>query len=207
MRKNVVITISRQYGSNGREIGRKLAEHLNISYYNKEIMTQIAKDMGLETDFFTDKNEMLSFESRGVFGMKNMMELSVNSKVQEKAEEFIQSIANQESAVIVGRCADYFLKDYDNVISIFFYSDIEQRLKWSIEEYKVPIKQAKKILQEKDKQRSLFYEFYTNQKWSDPKNYTLMINTSKMTTDEIVELLTSYYNQKMSATTRCDNAN
>ena len=197
MRKNVVITISRQYGSNGREIGRKLAENLNISYYNKEIMTQIAKDMGLETDFFTDKNEMLSFESRGVFGMKNMMELSVNSKVQDKAKEFIQSIANQENAVIVGRCADYFLKDYDNVISIFFYSDMEQRLKCSIQEYNVPVKQAKKIIEQKDKQRSLFYEFYTNQKWSDPKNYTLMINTSKMTTDEIVELLASYYNQKM----------
>lgn len=197
MRKNVVITISRQYGSNGREIGRKLAENLNISYYNKEIMTQIAKDMGLETDFFTDKNEMLSFESHGVFGMKNMMELSVNSKVQDKAKEFIQSIANQENAVIVGRCADYFLKDYDNVISIFFYSDMEQRLKWSIQEYNVPVKQAKKIIEQKDKQRSLFYEFYTNQKWSDPKNYTLMINTSKMTTDEIVELLASYYNQKM----------
>lgn len=197
MRKNVVITISRQYGSNGREIGRKLAENLNISYYNKEIMTQIAKDMGLETDFFTDKNEMLSFESRGVFGMKNMMELSVNSKVQDKAKEFIQSIANQENAVIVGRCADYFLKDYDNVISIFFYSDMEQRLKWSIQEYNVPVKQAKKIIEQKDKQRSLFYEFYTNQKWSDPKNYSLMINTSKMTTDEIVELLASYYNQKM----------
>ncbi len=197
MRKNVVITISRQYGSNGQEIGRKLAERLNISYYNKEIMTQIAKEMGLETDFFTDKNEMMTFESRGMFGMKNMMELSVNSKVHEKAQEFIQAIANQESAVIVGRCADYFLKDYENVISIFFYSDIEQRIKWSIQEYNVPVKQAKKIIEQKDKQRSLFYEFYTNQKWSDPKNYTLMINTSKMKTDEIVELLVSYYNQKM----------
>lgn len=197
MRKNVVITISRQYGSNGQEIGRKLAETLNISYYNKEIMTQIARDMGLETDFFSDNNEMMSFESRGMFGMKNIMELSVNSKVQEKAKEFIQSIANKESAVIVGRCADYFLKEYDNVISIFFYSDIEQRVKWSIQEYSVPIKQAKKIIEQKDKQRSLFYEFYTTQKWSDPKNYTLMINTSKMKTDEIVELLVSYYNQKL----------
>lgn len=92
-------------------------------------------------------------------------------------------------------CGLYFKND-PYVISVFFYSDIEERIKWSIEEYQVPAKQAKKIVQEKDAQRARFYEFYTNQKWGNPRNYTLMINTSKMSTDEAVQLLASIYDTK-----------
>lgn len=201
MKKNVVITISRQFGSNGREIARKLAEYLDISYYNKEIMKQIAEEMGLDADFFKDENQdehgMYSLETHGLFGMKGITELSVSSHVYERAKELIRGIADRESAVIVGRCADYFLKDYDNVITVFCYCDIEQRIRWSIDQYNVPAKQAHKIVQVKDKQRSAFYEFHTEQKWGEPKNYDLMINTSKMTTDEIVQLLASFYDQKM----------
>ena len=112
------------------------------------------------------------------------------------ASDFIRKISQREDAVIVGRCADYILKNDPYVISVFFYSDIEERIKWSIEEYQVPAKQAKKIVQEKDAQRARFYEFYTNQKWGNPRNYTLMINTSKMSTDEAVQLLASIYDTK-----------
>ena len=98
--------------------------------------------------------------------------------------------------IIIGRCADYVLKDNPDVISVFCYSDVEERIQWSIDEYQVPAKQAKKIVQEKDAQRSRFYEFYTNQKWGNPRNYTLMINTSKMSTEETVQLLASFYDAK-----------
>ncbi len=89
-----------------------------------------------------------------------------------------------------------FLKDNPDVISVFCYSDVEERIQWSIDEYQVPAKQAKKIYQEKDAQRSRFYEFYTNQKWGNPRNYTLMINTSKMSTEETVQFLVSFYDKK-----------
>ena len=200
MEKNVVITISRQFGSNGKEIARKLAQYLDISYYNKEIMEQIAKDMGVCADFFkdqnTDENGLYTIETRGILGLRNITELSVNSQVYDLASEFIQGIAKREDAVIVGRCADYILKDDPNVISVFCYSDIEDRIRWSIKEYNVPVKQAQKIVQEKDTQRTRFYEFYTNQKWGNPKNYTLMINTSKMNTKETVQLLASFFDAK-----------
>ena len=200
MEKNVVITISRQFGSNGREIARKLAEYLDISYYNKEILERIAVNMGVCADFFKDQkqdaNGLFTIESRGLLGLRNITELSVNSQINDMASDFIRKISQREDAVIVGRCADYILKNDPYVISVFFYSDIEERIKWSIEEYQVPAKQAKKIVQEKDAQRARFYEFYTNQKWGNPRNYTLMINTSKMSTDEAVQLLASIYDTK-----------
>ena len=200
MNKNVIITISRQFGSNGREIARKLAEYLDISYYNKEIMEKIAQDMGVCADFFKDQNQdangLFTIESKGILGLRNIAELSVNTQFYDLASEFIEGISKREDAVIVGRCADYILKENPDVIRVFCYSDIEERIKWSIEEYKVPAKQAQKIVQEKDTQRARFYEFYTNQKWGNPKNYTLMINTSKMTTEETVHLLASLYDVK-----------
>lgn len=200
MPKNVIITISRQFGSNGKEIARKLAQYLDISYYNKEIMENIAQDMDVCADFFKDQNQdangLFTIESRGLLGLKNIAELSVNSQVYELASEFIQGISKREDAVIVGRCADYILKENPNVISVFCYSDIKERIKWSIQEYNVPAKQAQKIVQEKDSQRARFYEFYTNQKWGDAKNYSVMINTSKMSTEETVQMLASLYDAK-----------
>ena len=200
MPKNVIITISRQFGSNGKEIARKLAQYLDISYYNKEIMEKIAQDMGVCADFFKDQNQdengLFTIESRGLLGLKNIAELSVNSQIYELASEFIQGISKREDAVIVGRCADYILKENPNVISVFCYSDIKERIKWSIQEYNVPAKQAQKIVQEKDHQRARFYEFYTNQKWGDAKNYAVMVNTSKMTTEETVQMIASLYDVK-----------
>ena len=219
MEKNVIITISRQFGSNGREIARKLAEYLDISYYNKEILERIGRaksgqmvaiikdmekliavNMGVCADFFKDQNQdangLFTIESKGLLGLRNITELSVNTQIYDMASDFIQKISQREDAVIVGRCADYILKDNPDVISVFCYSDVEERIQWSIDEYQVPAKQAKKIVQEKDAQRSRFYEFYTNQKWGNPRNYTLMINTSKMSTKETVQLLASFYDAK-----------
>lgn len=200
MENTVVVTISRQFGSNGKEIARKLAEYLDISYYNKEIMEKIAQDMGVCADFFKDQkqdeNGLYTLETKGFLGLRNITELSVNSQIYELASQFIQGISKREDAVIVGRCADYILKDFSNVISVFCYSDIKDRIKWSIQEYNVPAKQAQKIVQEKDNQRSRFYEFYTNQKWGSSQNYTLMINTSKMSTEETVKMIASLYDAK-----------
>lgn len=204
MKKTITITISRQFGSNGREIGRKLAEYLDIGYYNKEIMERIAKDMGVSSDFFNEDNQnedgLYSVSNRKLMRFASIAELSVNSEVFERATELIRGIAQRESSVIVGRCADYILKDEPNTISVFCFSDIEERIRFSIKEYNVPVKQAKKIVQDKDLKRSRFYEFHTNQKWGDAKNYTLLINTSKMSTDEVVETIAALYDKKAGVT-------
>ena len=201
MKKTVTITISRQFGSNGREIGRRLAEYLDVGYYNKEIMERIAKDMGISSDFFNEDNQndegLYSVSNRRFSRLASIAELSVNSEVFERATELIQGIAQRESSVIVGRCADYILKDDPDTISVFCFSDLEERIRFSINEYNVPAKQAKKIVQEKDMKRSKFYEFHTNQKWGDARNYTLLVNTSKMSTDEVVEMIAALYDKKM----------
>ncbi|ERK45358.1 cytidylate kinase-like family protein [Faecalitalea cylindroides] len=205
MKKTITITISRQFGSNGREIGRKLAEYLDIGYYNKEIMEKIAKDMGVSSDFFNEDNQnedgLYSISNRKLRSFGSIAELSVNSQVFERATDLICGIAQRESSVIVGRCADYILKDNPDTISVFCFSDLEERIRFSINEYDVPAKQAKKIVQEKDMKRARFYEFHTNQKWGDAKNYSLLINTSKMSTDEVVETIAALYDKKAGLTT------
>lgn len=205
MKKTITITISRQFGSNGREIGRKLAEYLDIGYYNKEIMEKIAKDMGVSSDFFNEDNQnedgLYSISNRELRSFGSIAELSVNSQVFERATDLICGIAQRESSVIVGRCADYILKDNPDTISVFCFSDLEERIRFSINEYDVPAKQAKKIVQEKDMKRARFYEFHTNQKWGDAKNYSLLINTSKMSTDEVVETIAALYDKKAGLTT------
>lgn len=205
MKKTITITISRQFGSNGREIGRKLAEYLDIGYYNKEIMEKIAKDMGVSSDFFNEDNQnedgLYSISNRKLRSFGSIAELSVNSQVFERATDLISGIAQRESSVIVGRCADYILKDNPDTISVFCFSDLEERIRFSINEYDVPAKQAKKIVQEKDMKRARFYEFHTNQKWGDAKNYSLLINTSKMSTDEVVETIAALYDKKAGLTT------
>lgn len=205
MKKTITITISRQFGSNGREIGRKLAEYLDIGYYNKEIMEKVAKDMGVSSDFFNEDNQnedgLYSISNRKLRSFGSIAELSVNSQVFERATDLICGIAQRESSVIVGRCADYILKDNPDTISVFCFSDLEERIRFSINEYNVPAKQAKKIVQEKDMKRARFYEFHTNQKWGDAKNYSLLINTSKMSTDEVVETIAALYDKKAGLTT------
>lgn len=200
MNKPVIITISRQYGSNGQEIGRRLAEYLDIAYYNKDIMEKVAENMGINSQFFKEDNQnesgMYSI-NRKVGRFTSIAELSVNSQMFSQAEELIQGIAKRESAVIVGRAADYILKDNPDCISVFCYSSLEDRIKWSILKYNVPIKQARKIVEDKDQLRARFYEFYTNQKWGDSRNYSLLINTTKMTTEEVVKLLAAIYDQKV----------
>ena len=203
MNKNVIITISRQFGSNGREIGRQLAEYLDIGYYNKEIMELIANDFGIDPDFFREenRNEQGLFSVAGRHKLSAITELSVNSEVYEKACELIQGISQRESAVIVGRCADYILKDHPNTIKLFIYSDLETRINWSISEYKVPARKARKFVHDKDERRAGFYEFYTGQKWGASSNYDMMINTSKMKTDDIIKMLSELYDIKMGTKT------
>lgn len=203
MNKNVIITISRQFGSNGREIGRQLAEYLDIGYYNKEIMELIANDFGINPDFFREenRNEQGLFSVAGRHKISAITELSINSEVYEKACELIQGISQRESAVIVGRCADYILKDHPNTIKLFIYSDLETRINWSISEYKVPARKARKFVHDKDERRAGFYEFYTGQKWGASSNYDMMINTSKMKTDDIIKMLSELYDIKMGTKT------
>ncbi len=196
MKTPITITISRQFGTNGREIGRILAEQLNIAYYNKEIMYQIAKDLNMDPSFFEEENKndagFYAISNRN-FALANMTELSLNAQLYNKSSELIKSIAEKESSVIIGRCSDYILKDMDNVIRVFCYCDLETRIHVAVNEYGLKGRKIKKFVETQDQRRAGFYEFYTNQKWGKPSNYDLMINTAHVSCKEAVEMIKTIY--------------
>ena len=205
--KKTVITIARSYGSGGNTLGNLLAEDLGINCYSREILRMASDESGINEALFGEVDEKMKKSpllfnilkknpyKGGVLPPESSDFVSDDNLFNYQAK-VIKDLGAQESCIIIGRCADYVLKDNPDVISVFCYSDVEERIQWSIDEYQVPAKQAKKIVQEKDAQRSRFYEFYTNQKWGNPRNYTLMINTSKMSTEETVQLLASFYDAK-----------
>lgn len=193
MSKKIIITISRQYGSAGRIIGQRLAAELDISFYDREFLEDITKKLGVSSDFFKEDN-------RGEDGMYNVFRtrlnplstvtsLSVNLEVYESAASLIRSIARRESAVIVGRCADYVLKDEKNVLSLFLYAEKQDRIRRGIELYHIDAKHAQETMERFDRKRARFYEYYTDRKWGALSNYDMMINTSRMGVDQCVRFL------------------
>ena len=158
MDERTVITIGREFGSGGHEIGMKLAEKLGIKCYDKELLELAAKESGLCEELFASQDEKptnsflysLVMDTYSLGYTNSYVDMPINHKVFLAQFDAIKKLAERESCVIVGRCADYILKDNPDVISVFCYSDVEERIQWSIDEYQVPAKQAKKIVQEKE---------------------------------------------------------
>lgn len=191
MAKKVIITISRQYGSGGKIIGEKLAEELGIVCYDKVFLENITKKLGVSSAFFQDDNrgENGLYEVGSHGPLSKVASLSVNDKVFESAAKLIREIAAKESAVIVGRCGDYVLKDEENVLSLFIYADKKERLQRGIELYHLDPKDAEETIRRFDRKRANFYEFYTDRKWGALSNYSMTVNTSRMGIEQCVKYL------------------
>lgn len=191
MAKKVIITISRQYGSGGKIIGEKLAEELGIVCYDKVFLENITKKLGVSSAFFQDDNrgENGLYEVGSHGPLSKVASLSVNNKVFESAAKLIREIAAKESAVIVGRCGDYVLKDEENVLSLFIYADKKERLQRGIELYHLDPKDAEETIRRFDRKRANFYEFYTDRKWGALSNYSITVNTSRMEIEQCVKYL------------------
>lgn len=191
MAKKVIITISRQYGSGGKIIGEKLAEELGIVCYDKVFLENITKKLGVSSAFFQDDNrgENGLYEVGSHGPLSKVASLSVNYKVFESAAKLIREIAAKESAVIVGRCGDYVLKDEENVLSLFIYADKKERLQRGIELYHLDPKDAEETIRRFDRKRANFYEFYTDRKWGALSNYSMTVNTSRMEIEQCVKYL------------------
>lgn len=193
MEKNVIITISRQFGSNGREIARKLAEYLDISYYNKQILEKIAVNMGVCADFFKDQNQdangLFTIESKGLLGLRNITELSVNTQIYDMASDFIQKISQREDAVIVGRCADYIFRDHRNVLNIYIYAPVDARYKNCVEVLKMKPEEATKMIYKVDKARTAYHKRYAKYAPGDPDSKQIMIDSSMLGVRGTAEIL------------------
>lgn len=197
--ENYVITIGRQYGSAGREIGFKLAERLGIKCYDNELLKEAAKESGLCEQIFETHDEkptqsflyslVMDTYSMG-YNNTGFVDMPLSHKVFLAQFDAIKKIADREACVIVGRCADYALENYRRVVSIFIHADMDSRIA-RIKERRNIAKDAdaKDIIAKTDKKRASYYNYYTSKKWGDAKSYDLCINSGMFGTDGTVDFL------------------
>ena len=177
-----IITISREFGSGGRFIGEEVAKQLGIAYYSENIIDQIAQQSGLSPEYIEENAELspkkgffaYAFSGRDITGK------SVDDMLYEAQRKVILELADKESCVIIGRNADYILKDRDDVLNVFIYGDMPEKTKRIMGLYNVEEKEAVKMMADTDKRRMTNYSFYTDQKWGKASNYTLCLNSSQL---------------------------
>lgn len=182
--KNLVISISREHGTNGKEIARKVAENLDLKFYDKEEMKKYAIKHSFASNEHTD-DELYKF----------YLSLDAEKDSIIKQSEIIKSIAAEENCVIVGRASDYILKDNPNLIKIFLYAPLEYRINKVKEIYKDSYQEAKKHIVESDNSRASYYEVISNQVWGNVKNYDLCINC-EIGNDTIIKIICDYINNR-----------
>ncbi len=201
MKGNLVITIGRQCGSGGKVIGQKLAEKMGVKCYDKELLARAAKESGLCEELFEthDEKPTSSFLYSLVMDTYSLgyttsayMDMPINHKIFLAQFDTIKKLADEESCVIVGRCADYALADYPNTVSVFIISDDESRVKRLSQVYDLSEAKAKDMMLKTDKKRASYYNYYSSKKWGDARSYDFCINSSALgldgTADMILEL-------------------
>ena len=201
MATNLVITIGRQFGSGGRKVGKLLAEKLDIPYYDKELLAEAAKDSGICQEIFENHDEKptRSLLFSLVTGMQMhgdpgsmYMDMPLNHKIFLAQFDAIRRIASEGPCVIVGRCADYVLRDKPNAVSVFVKADIRQRVERAVSLYGVDPARAEETVRKADKQRASYYNYYATATWGDVNNYDLCVDTGKLGIEGTVELIEQY---------------
>ena len=177
-----IITISREFGSGGRFIGEEVAKKLGIAYYDKNIIGQIAEKSGLSPEYIQENAELSP--KKGLFAYafsgRDITGKSVEDMVYEAQRNIILELAEKEPCVIIGRNADYILKDRGDVLNVFIHGDMPEKIKRITGLYNVKEKEAVKMMADTDKRRRTNYSFYTDQNWGKASNYTLCLNSSQL---------------------------
>ena len=199
---NKIYTIGREFGSGGREVGEKLAAKLGIKLYDKELLQQAAKDSGFCEEIFENHDEKptnsflysLVMDTYSVSGYSAapFLDMPLNHKVFLAQFETIKKIAEKESCVIVGRCADYALADNPDCINVFIHADLDVRIKNVSRNLNITENKARDIINKTDKQRASYYNYYTSKKWGDSKSYNLSLDAGKLGTDNCVEMILKF---------------
>lgn len=195
MKENYVITIGRQLGSGGREIGEKLSLQLGISFYDKELIFLASKESGLGKEFFERADEKRRIPIfGGLFGLKGSMSVEPfsdyylsNETLFKIQSDVIRELADKGSCLFVGRCADYILKEHPRCLNIFITADMDERVKRIAAIHKVTEKKAAEIIQKSDKQREGYYNYFSNKVWGAAESYHLCINSSVLGIDGSME--------------------
>ena len=177
-----IVTISREFGSGGRFIGEEVAKQLGIAYYSENIIDQIAQQSGLSPEYIEENAELspknglfaYAFSGRDITGK------SVDDMLYEAQRKVILEIAEKEQCIMIGRNADFILKDRDDVLNVFIHGDMPEKIKRICKLYDVTEDGAIKLIKDTDKRRRTNYNFYTEQKWGMARNYTLSLNSSQL---------------------------
>ena len=190
----LIITIGRQYGSGGKEIGQKLAERLGIPFYDKELLTAAAKKSGICEEMFAahDEKPTNSFLYSLVVGGYAAGSTPINHKLFLAQFDAIKSLAKEGSCVILGRCADYALEGEKNLVNVFIHADISYRVRRGIATYQLDPDKAKDIIQKTDKGRASYYNFYSGKKWGQADSYDLCLNSAKTGIDGAVDMILDF---------------
>lgn len=198
---NTVITIARGYGSGGRTLGKLLAKELGMNCYDRELIRMASDESGINEALFGEVDERLKKSP-----LFRIVKKTYNGEViPPDSDEFvsddnlfnyqakvIKQLAEEESCVIIGRCADYILKNFDNVISLYFYAPKEDCIRRVQEISSEPVKEIEKKIARIDKYRADYYKYYTGKDWNDARNYDFCLNTTSMSYEKLVEVVKSY---------------
>ena len=194
LENQIIITLSREYGSGGRYIGKLVAEKLGIKLYDKEFVAKLAEETGLSSEYIENneqKRGTLETLNNGYYsGLSNSDELFI------KESELIKKVANENSCVIVGRCADFILKENKNVFKVFVYSNMENKVKRATDIYGLDKNKAEKEINRINKLRANHYKYYTEKDWSNPENYDICINSDSLGVERAADLIYEMIKEK-----------
>ena len=186
-----IITISREFGSGGRFIGEALAKELGFTFYDKEIIAQVAEKTGLSEKYISErgeyapKNNIFSYSFIG----RDANGSSIDDYIYQAQRNIISEIAKKGNCVIVGRCADYILRNTDDVLNVFIHGNEPEKCKRIMNLYDKTEKEALTLMKNTDKKRSINYAYYTEQTWGDTKNYALCLNSSILGYDKAIKII------------------
>ena len=199
---NQIYTIGREFGSGGQYVGEELAKRLGIKLYDKELLQQAAKDSGFCEEIFENHDEkptnsflyslVMDTYSVNGYSTASFLDMPLNHKVFFAQFETIKKIAERESCVIVGRCADYALADHPDCINTFIKADMSSRIKMISKRANITENKAKDMILKQDKQRASYYNYYTSKKWGDSKSYDLCLDSSKLGIDGCVDMILKF---------------
>lgn len=199
---NNVYTIGREFGSGGRDIGAALAEKLGVKCYDKELLAEAAKESGFCAEIFENHDEkptnsflyslVMDTYSFGGYSSAPFLDMPLNHKVFLAQFDTIKKIAEKESCVIVGRCADYALSDNPNCINVFVHADLEYRVGRVAKALNISDNKARDTIHKTDKQRASYYNYYTSKKWGDCRGYDMTLDSGRIGVDGCVEMILSY---------------
>ena len=199
---NTIITIARQYGSGGREVGQKLAQILGVNCYDRSLLSLAAEKSGLSVEALQHAEEKaassllytLVMSSNMYHSSVDQFNVPINDKLFCAQSEIIREIAEKESCVIVGRCADYVLAEHPRCVRVFVHADFESRVKRICAEHSIPELEARERIVKTDKRRANYYNYYTSHKWGKVENYDLSLSTDKLGTDGAARFIVEYAN-------------